>query len=101
MEDKASCVARLPSLKPPMPSGRTSAATEHFALPALAARICKVARDVRDEHEAWVGIDRISDRLGNAELRTVDAAIAFASAKGWLSIGGSPAHSVLLKCGAP
>lgn len=67
----------------------------------LAARVCQAARDVRREHQAWVGIDHIRDRLGVEERRTVDAAVAFASAKGWLSIGGRPAHSVLLKRNAP
>jgi hypothetical protein len=39
--------------------------------------------------------------MGLENLRTVDAAVAFARAKGWLAIGGAPAHSVLLKQGAP
>jgi hypothetical protein len=34
-------------------------------------------------------------------LRTLDAALAFASAKGWVSLGGRPVHSVLLKAQAP
>lgn len=72
-----------------------------LAVDVLAARVCQVARDVRTEHQAWVGIDCIRDRLGVAERHTVDAAVAFASAKGWLSIGGTPAHSVLLRRDAP
>jgi hypothetical protein len=68
---------------------------------ALAARVCQVARDARNEHEAWVNIDRIRDRLGVDGLHTIDAAVAFASAKGWLSIGGRPAHSVLINRSAP
>jgi hypothetical protein len=72
-----------------------------LALDVLAARVCQAARDARKEHEAWVGIDHIRDQLGVEDLCTVDAAVAFASAKGWLSIGGRPAHSVLLNRGAP
>lgn len=82
-------------------SARRTAFSRSLALDTLAARVCQAVRDVRKEHEAWVGIDHIRDRLGVEDLRTVDAAVAFASAKGWLSIGGSPAHSVLIKPGAP
>ncbi len=31
----------------------------------------------------------------------IDAAVAFAAAKGWLALGGAPAHSVLLTPVAP
>jgi hypothetical protein len=55
----------------------------------------------RDEHQVWVEIDHIRDRIAAEELHTVDAAVAFASAKGRLSIGGVPAHSVLLNRAAP
>jgi hypothetical protein len=68
---------------------------------ALAVRVCQVVRDVREEHEAWIGIDCLNEFLGLDDLRLVDAALAFASAKGWLSIGGRPAHSVLLTGSAP
>ena len=67
----------------------------------LAERVCHVIRDVRSEHEAWVEIDRIRDRIAVEDAHTVNAAVAFASAKGWLSIGGTPAHSVLLSRAAP
>ena len=67
----------------------------------LAVRVCQAVRDVREEHEAWIGIDCLNEFLGLDDLRLVDAALAFASAKGWLSIGGQPAHSVLLNSNAP
>jgi hypothetical protein len=67
----------------------------------LAVRVCQAVRDVRDEHEAWIGIDCLNEFLGLDDLRLVDAALAFASAKGWLSIDGRPARSVLLNRGAP
>jgi len=72
-----------------------------LTIDVLAERVCHVVRDVRSEHEAWVEIDRIRRHLAAEELHTVDAAVAFASAKGWLSIGGAPAHSVLLNRAAP
>ena len=68
---------------------------------ALAVRVCQAVRDVREEHEAWIGIDCLNEFLGLDDLRLVDAALAFASAKGWLSIGGQPAHSVLLNAKVP
>jgi hypothetical protein len=67
----------------------------------LAISVCQTIRDLRKEHQAWISIDSLHDRMGLENLRTVDAAVAFARAKGWLAIGGVPAHSVLLKQGAP
>jgi hypothetical protein len=68
---------------------------------SLAVRVCQAVRDVREEHEAWIGIDCLNEFLGADDPHLIDAALAFASAKGWLSIGGRPAHSVLLNAGAP
>jgi hypothetical protein len=70
-------------------------------IPTLAHRVCQAIRDVRQEHESWISIDRVHDRLAVEDLRIVDAAVAFASAKGWLALGGQPAHSVSLNQGAP
>ncbi len=67
----------------------------------LATRVCQAIRNVRQDHEAWVSIDRLHDRLETEELRSIDLAVAFASAKGWLSLGGTPPHSVLLNRDAP
>jgi hypothetical protein len=68
---------------------------------ALAVRVCQAIRDVRQEHESWISIDRVHDRLAVEDLRSVEAAVAFASAKGWLAVGGQPAASVLLNREAP
>jgi hypothetical protein len=67
----------------------------------LAVRVCQAVRDVREEHEAWIGIDCLEEFLGIDDLHLVDAALAFASAKGWLSLSGRPAHSILLNGNAP
>ena len=72
-----------------------------LALDFLAVELCQAVREVCQQPEDWVDIDRIRDRFGAVEQRTVDAAMAFASAKGWLSIGGRPAHSILLTRDAP
>ena len=67
----------------------------------LAVRVCQAVRDVREPDQAWIGIDCLNEFLAIDDVRLVDAALAFASAKGWLSIGGRPAHSVLLNGSAP
>ena len=67
----------------------------------LAVRVCQAVRDAREPDQAWIGIDCLNEFLAIDDVRLVDAALAFASAKGWLSIGGRPAHCVLLKAGAP
>jgi hypothetical protein len=67
----------------------------------LAVEVCRTIRDVRQDHQAWISLDRLQDRLGIENLNAVDAAVAFAAAKGWLAIGGAPAHSVLLNQEAP
>jgi hypothetical protein len=74
---------------------------QRTTIDALAEKVCRVIRDVRTERQAWVEIDQIGDRIGVENLHMVNAAVAFASAKGWLSIGGVPAHSVLLNRVAP
>jgi len=71
------------------------------AIDILAVKVCRAIRDVRKDNQAWIGIDGLRGHLGLDDLRTVDAAVAFATAKGWLAIGGMPANSVLLKQGAP
>jgi hypothetical protein len=77
------------------------ATAKKSTIDALAVELCQAIRDVRQDHEAWISLDRVQDRLGIENLRAVDAAVAYAAAKGWLAIGGAPAHSVLLNQGAP
>ncbi len=67
----------------------------------VAVRVCQVVRDVRADDQAWIGIDCLEEFLGVDDPHLIDAALAFASAKGWLSIEGRPAHSVLLRTDAP
>lgn len=67
----------------------------------LAVRVCHAVRTVRREHQAWIGLDLLQRELGHESPMAIDAAVAFAAAKGWLAIGGAPAHSVLLTSGAP
>jgi hypothetical protein len=71
------------------------------SIDALAVRVCQAVREARSEDQAWIAIDCLHEFLRLDDVHTIDAALAFASAKGWLSIGGCPAHSVLLNRGAP
>jgi hypothetical protein len=67
----------------------------------LAVQVCHAVRTVRREDEAWIQIDCLNEFLRLTDSSMIDAALAFASAKGWVSIGGRPAHSVLLNGSAP
>ena len=67
----------------------------------LAVRVCGAVRDVRSDREAWIGLELVQRELGSESPSAVDAAVAFAAAKGWLAIGGRPSHSVMLGQGAP
>lgn len=67
----------------------------------LAIRVCHAVRDVRGERQAWIALDRVQDHLGGESTTAIDAAVAFAAAKGWLALGGAPSHSVLLTPVAP
>lgn len=75
--------------------------TRPRSIDVLAVQVCRAVRDVRNEDQAWIAIDCVSEFLRLDDVQTIDAALAFASAKGWLSIGGRPAHSVLLNGSAP
>ena len=71
------------------------------AIYSLAIRICQTVRGARQDHQAWIAIDRVQHCLATESATAIDAAVALAAARGWLAIGGAPAHSVLLKQGAP
>jgi hypothetical protein len=72
-----------------------------LAIDILAIEVCRAIRDVHRDHQGWISLDRLHDRLGFATRSAIDAAVAFAAAKGWLAIGRAPAYSVLLNQGAP
>jgi len=68
---------------------------------ALAVRICRTIRDMCRDDRTWINLDQLHQRVGLDNLRALDAAVAFAAAKGWLLIGGRPVQSVLLSQTAP
>jgi len=68
---------------------------------SLALRLCHAIRTVRGEREAWVGLDRLVGQPGLESRTEVDAAAAFAGAKGWLAFGDVAADSALLLERAP
>ncbi|WP_425067990.1 hypothetical protein [Reyranella sp.] len=67
----------------------------------LAVRVCHAVKSVRGDSQAWIRLDLLQNEFGQESQMAIDAAVAFAAAKGWLAIGGAPAHSVLLTQGAP
>lgn len=75
--------------------------SEPAAIDSLAVRVCQVVRAAQQDQKSWISIDCVHDCLGPENLSAIDAAVAFAKAKGWLAITGRPAYSVLLKQGAP
>jgi hypothetical protein len=64
----------------------------------LAVRICHTIRSVRREDEA---LDRLVGQPGLERRTEVDAAAAFAAAKGWLAFGDPAAEFALLLERAP
>jgi hypothetical protein len=67
----------------------------------LAIRLCRAMRAVRGEHEAWVSLDRLVGQAGLTSRTEVDAAAAFAGAKGWLAFGDVAADRAMLQERAP
>ncbi|SKA35926.1 hypothetical protein SAMN02745126_05748 [Enhydrobacter aerosaccus] len=72
-----------------------------FAIEALARDLCQALRSLRGDHRSWIAIDEMQHCLGVDKATIVNAAVAYAAAKGWMAVGGTPAHSVLLAQGAP
>jgi hypothetical protein len=68
---------------------------------ALAVRVCDAIRTVRRHDEAWVALDRLIGQPGLERRTEVDAAAAFAAAKGWLAFGDPAAEFALLLERAP
>jgi hypothetical protein len=67
----------------------------------LAVRVCHTIRTVRSEDETWVALDRLVGQPGLERRTEVDAAAAFAAAKGWLAFGDAAADFALLLERAP
>ena len=68
---------------------------------ALAVRVCHTIRNIRGEDEAWIALDRLVGQSGLERRSEVDAAAAFAAAKGWLAFGDAAADLALLLEQAP
>ena len=67
----------------------------------LAVEVCRAIRAVRGDDQAWVALDRLVGRPGLESRTEVDAAAAFAGARGWLAFGDVAADSALLLERAP
>jgi|tagenome__1003787_1003787.scaffolds.fasta_scaffold20396110_1 hypothetical protein len=68
---------------------------------ARAVQVCRTIRDVRRDDEAFVALDRLIGRPGLERRTEVDAAAAYAAAKGWLAFGDAAADFALLLERAP
>lgn len=68
------------------------------SIDSMAVRVCSAVREAGGEDKAWIGIDCLSEFLAGTDATTIDAALAFAGAKGWVSISS---HKVLLSSNAP
>jgi hypothetical protein len=66
-----------------------------------AVHVCRTIRDVRGETEAFVALDRLVGRAGLERRSEVDAAAAYAAARGWLAFGDAAADFALLLERAP
>ena len=84
------------SIRPEYPMSRSPVTVD-----ALAVRVCHAIRTVRAEDEAWVALDRLVGQPGLERRTEVDAAAAFAAAKGWLAFGDVAADVALLLERAP
>jgi hypothetical protein len=72
-----------------------------MAIDMLAVHVCRTIRTVRDTDEAFVALDRLVGQPGLERRTEVDAAAAFAVAKGWLAFGDAAADFALLLERAP
>ncbi len=72
-----------------------------MAVDRLALHVCQAIRSVRRNDEAWVALDRLVGQPGLERPSEVDAAAAFAAAKGWLAFGDAAADFALLLERAP
>ena len=72
-----------------------------MAIHTTACRNSRAIREVRGEDEAFVALDRLVGRPGLERRTEVDAAAAYAAAKGWLAFGDAAADFALLLERAP
>ncbi len=52
----------------------------------LAVRVCRAVRGVRSDRQTWIGLELIHREMSGERPTAIDAAVAFAAAKGWLAI---------------
>ena len=63
----------------------------------LALRMCKAIYDIMEgKHSVWVSLAAVSKHLKVSDAEMLQGAMSHAAQKGWLMIGGHPAHSLML-----
>lgn len=71
------------------------------AIDILAIEICRTIREACQGRPDWISLDWVQERLAFVRLSAINAAVAFAAAKGWLAINGGASPRVLLSQTAP
>jgi hypothetical protein len=57
----------------------------------------KAVYDVADgKHSVWVPLGAVSQHLKVKDEEMLEGAMSHAAGKGWLKIGGKPAHSLMI-----
>jgi hypothetical protein len=63
----------------------------------LALRMCKAVYDIsKEKHSAWVSLAVVSKHLKVTDGEMLQGAMSHAARRGWLMVGGHPAHSLML-----
>jgi hypothetical protein len=63
----------------------------------LALRMCKAIHDIMEgKHSVWVSLAAVSKHLKVSDAEMLQGAMSHAAQRGWVMIGGHPAHSLML-----
>ena len=63
----------------------------------LARRMCRAIYDIMEgKHSVWVSLAKVSKHLKVTDAEMLQGAMSHAAHRGWLVIGGHPAHSLML-----
>ena len=59
--------------------------------------MCKAVYDIMDaKHSVWVSLAVVSKHLQVTDAEMLQGAMSHAARRGWLMVGGHPAHSLML-----
>jgi hypothetical protein len=59
--------------------------------------MCKAVYDLMEaKHSVWVSLAVVSKHLKVTDAEMLEGAMSHAAQRGWLMVGGRPAHSLML-----